>query len=257
MKKAWVICAALSLLRSVPALGQDTALENGVAVTVPDSAAKEVHTYYLDVPASADSLVVLSAGGTGTAVIYGNESAPAGEFSSIAWLNPDGYVVPVYGGERWYFEVDGHTNGFSGGLRLVALGARYMFPGAPRKISGGAASQAWFYVRLSEPQPTLKVTLSGGSGNPDLVVHELLGPETCSSTAAGTTEVCTFDAPTTGFWAIQVVGTADYADVELLVSHPGGGGGGILPPATLAGLGFAGFVAFARRRLRGRPAPAP
>lgn len=100
-------------------------------------------------------------------------------------------------------------------------------------LSGARGSNAEYSIDIPAGATNLVVTLSGGSGDPDLYVRfgskPTINTYDCRSFDSGTTERCAFAAPRTGKYYILVRGYTSYSGVTLAVTYdeatpPTGGG---------------------------------
>lgn len=91
---------------------------------------------------------------------------------------------------------------------------------APVRVSGETEQSRWYVVRTDEKTEKLEVTLSGGTGDPDLYMWE---PGTwegarmiCESFTPTTSERCVINNPKPGLWSIEVFAhSRAMRDVEL------------------------------------------
>ncbi|MBX3133700.1 MAG: PPC domain-containing protein [Gemmatimonadaceae bacterium] len=101
------------------------------------------------------------------------------------------------------------------GPRLVELVANQSVT-----VSGRTGSERLFRLEVPEGAGTLRVRLTEGAGDPDLIMRYGARPEpglvTCLSESDGPEEECLIDAPTAGNWYILVYGYTAYDDVRLI-----------------------------------------
>jgi hypothetical protein len=93
--------------------------------------------------------------------------------------------------------------------------------GTARLVSGaGGDSETYFTVVVPSGAPALRVSLSGGSGDADLVIRFGARPVPasfdCGSFGMASTEECIVASPTAGTWHILVLGSTAYSGVQLL-----------------------------------------
>jgi serine protease len=95
-------------------------------------------------------------------------------------------------------------------------------PGQPRFVSGGQNTSRTFTVEVPPGTGTLRIQLTEGTGDADLVVRFGAPPAAgfydCISEAFENAEECLFDVPDPGTWYITVVGYDDYRDARLLAT---------------------------------------
>lgn len=92
--------------------------------------------------------------------------------------------------------------------------------GTPQSVSGaGGNSEKFYTVVVPAGAPALRVTLSGGSGDADLVIRfgaqPVPGNFDCGSFGPSNTEECIVPNPAAGTWHILVLGTAAYSGASL------------------------------------------
>lgn len=87
-------------------------------------------------------------------------------------------------------------------------------------ISGRVGSERLYRVEVPAGTGTLRVRLTDGAGDPDLIMRYGARPEpglvTCLSESDGPDEECLIDSPTAGSWYILVYGYTAYDDVRLI-----------------------------------------
>ena len=244
-----------------------TELLNGLPETV-SGASTSIAAFYLNVPAGITSLVFSTSGGSGDPDIYVNFGQPY-----LTTADPTPECISSGGSTEeyceilnptaglWYVEVYGFAAYSNTGL--LGIAATALTDDVAVTVAGGSGSLTWFYIDVPDGQRRLTATTSGGSGDPDLFVVEepdlFLVEETCSSVEVGPADSCQVESPAAGRWYVLVQGFTSFSGVslEVNVTAPGGGGGGALAPGTAGALLLAALAGLARRRFRGRPAPAP
>ncbi|TMO69711.1 M28 family metallopeptidase [Pseudoalteromonas aurantia] len=206
----------------------DNVLENGVAKTGINGAAKQQLFYSLNVPLNGTNLQFTTAGGTGDADLYvkfgtkptlqsydcKSTNSNSVESCAITPLQVGTYHVMV---EAWNAISD------------VSLTGRYQIQtGAPEPIertenSLTVARGGWlrFNETLASGYQNLTVSLSGGTGDADLYVkHSTDVSDTvhdCRPYKNGNQETCTFDAPAAGQWFIGLKGYSNANGVTLKI----------------------------------------
>lgn len=238
----------LSLIALLPGtlLAQETALENGSPVTVPNTPGGGVRSYYLDVAADMTTLDVVLTGGTGgDADLYVNFDTPSSDFNadchSTDLGNEEQCTIASPTPGRWYVQVHG-ASAFGGGVQLLALAAVALQDDVARSISGVQGSENWYFIQVPGGQGHLTVTTSAGSGNPNMHVGtDLFAAPECGSGSADTTDSCEIDQPSAGPWLVKITGTEAYSGVTLKAEYgveraSSPPEAGALPPASIGGL---------------------
>lgn len=123
-------------------------------------------------------------------------------------------------------------NGCGSGILNALTAVRLAVRGLPRTlvnnvaipVTGAAGSALRYRIAVPVEARNLRVSLSGGSGNPDLYVRYAAEPTTTAYTcrpyqAAGIAEVCTRAMPAVGFWNVNVVGRSAYTRAILRASY--------------------------------------
>lgn len=116
-------------------------------------------------------------------------------------------------------------------------------PGVARTLSGAEGSEREFRVEVPAGTGSLRIALTGGTGDADLYIRFGAAPIPsdfdCGSDSFGEDEECHFDDPTPGTWYIVVVGFEAYSNVSLLATLGSGTGAEVLtsgvPVANLFG----------------------
>ncbi|HXH95208.1 MAG TPA: M4 family metallopeptidase, partial [Thermoanaerobaculia bacterium] len=132
--------------------------------------------------------------------------------------------------------VPGGTGG-GGGVTTLSNG---------QTVTGIAgATGSWTYYKITVPasQASLKINMSGGTGDADLYVK--LGAQPSATVydyrpyLTGNTESVSVTNPAAGDWYIGLNGYAAYSGVSLVATYTGGGGGGgcTTYSGTLSGTG--------------------
>jgi hypothetical protein len=93
--------------------------------------------------------------------------------------------------------------------------------GTPRNVSGaGGGSEKFYTVVVPAGAPALRVSLSGGSGDADIVVRFGADPDPlnydCGSFGFDNDEECIITSPAAGTWHILVLGFDAYSGAQLL-----------------------------------------
>jgi len=239
-----------------PALAAaQTALSNGTYQTVSGSQGQTT-SYYLSIPAGYSSIAFQTSGGTGNVDIAVNlENSGPAECTSAGPNNEEYCEIANPAPGNWYVNLTGATDYQ---VDVLGIAATELLDGVPLTISGFEFESTWYYIDVPSGQSRLTVSMSGGSGDPDLIIGtDLFGAPECYSDNVGPSDSCPVANPAPTRWYVLIFGYTSYAYVTLRADFSTGGGGGALSPLSLAGLLVAGLLGVRRRRFRGRPTPAP
>jgi len=191
-------------------------LSNGVTVSGLAASTGADIVYTMDVPAGATSISFNLSGGTGDADMYVRFGATPTDTTYdcrpyVAGNNETCTATST--GGTYYIRVKAYST-YSG----VSLVGSYTAPGAgPTPIDTttsniSVSKNAWkrYTVNLGTGYSTLTVTMSGGTGDADLYVRQGAQSTTtnydCRPYKNGNNEVCTFNAPASGTWYIDIRG---------------------------------------------------
>jgi len=216
---------------SSPPPPTDGTLQNGVPVTGLSGATGERAFWSLAVPAGQSSLSFSISGGTGDADLYvQNGTKPTlTSYSCRPYLNGNTetcvFSNPVAG--TWWAMLNGYA-AYAGAIltgRYVsgpAGGDPALANGVPVTWLSGAAHSNQFW-RINTPGGrTLKVTISGGTGDADLYVRFGARPTTssyaCRPYLTGNNETCTLPNTSAGDYYVMLRGYAAYSSVSLVGS---------------------------------------
>lgn len=100
-------------------------------------------------------------------------------------------------------------------------GSTVLTLGTPRNVSGaGGGSEKYYTVVVPAGAPALRVSLSGGSGDADIVLRFGANPDPlnydCGSFGSANNEECIITSPAAGTWHILVLGFDAYSGAQLL-----------------------------------------
>lgn len=94
-----------------------------------------------------------------------------------------------------------------------------LVPGTGLVIAGGTGSERLFTIEVPEGTGTLRIQMTGGSGDADMLVRHGARPDfddyDCVSGEIFSEEECIFDLPSAGTWHVLVLGYEAYAGVTL------------------------------------------
>ncbi|MCX4781996.1 collagenase [Streptomyces sp. NBC_01264] len=185
--------------------------------------------FYLDVPAGTGSLKISVSGGTGNADLYyspttwattGNHtarSAQSGNSESLTINNP--------AAGRVYISLHA-VQGFAGVTVSTQFGtAQVECPGTDVRVLGADCSRSnvsatagnyrYFYVNVPAGTGSLKISVSGGTGNADLyyspTTWATTGNHTARSAQSGNTETLTVNNPPAGYLYVSLHAAQDFA----------------------------------------------
>lgn len=96
--------------------------------------------------------------------------------------------------------------------------------GVPKtSLSGATGAQSFFVISVPSGQASLKVTISGGTGDADLYLQSGARPTltsyVCRPYTSGNSETCTVTSPAAGNWYIMLNGYAAYSGVTLTATY--------------------------------------
>jgi len=216
---------------SPPPPPTDGTLQNGVPVTGLSGASGEQAFWSLAVPAGQSILSFKISSGTGDADLYVQTGTKPTltSYSCRPYLNGNSetctFLNPVAG--TWWAMLNGYAP-YSG----VALTATYssgptggdpaLKNGVPVTMLSGATGSKLFW-RINTPAgKTLKVRISGGTGDADLYVRFGSRPTTtsyaCRPYLTGNNETCTVSNTSAGDYYVMLRGYASYSGVSLVGS---------------------------------------
>lgn len=94
-----------------------------------------------------------------------------------------------------------------------------LVPGTGLVIAGGAGSERVFTIEVPEGTGTLRLHMTGGNGDADMVIRHGARPQTgaydCVSEGIFSEEECIFDLPAAGTWYVLVHGYEAYSGATL------------------------------------------
>ncbi|MFY2559110.1 PPC domain-containing protein [Corallococcus terminator] len=226
----------VTLTGTVTAQGTGTSpvrvLTSGQAVSAVSGVVGDWLMYSLQVPAGQTQLSVALSEGTGDADLYLRHGATP-DLTNFACRSSNGgnaesCVVSAPEAGTWYVMVRGYK-AFSG-VKLVGT----VVPPVTALINGqpvlnlSAAKDVMLFYTLEVPaqQTSLKVTLTGGTGDADLYVKRGGLPSTtsydCRSWVSGNAETCTVTSPPAGTYYVMVRAYAAFSGITLLAQTVSG-----------------------------------
>jgi vibriolysin len=226
VKDAW---AAVGVGAPVPDV--DVVLVNGVPVTGLSSPVDGLRFFKLEVPAGATNLRFVLSGGTGDADLYVRRGSRPTEstYDCRSWSSTNSercpFAAPVAG---TYFAMIDAYRAYSGVTltgsydRALPPGDPYLTAGVPvPNLSGASGSNKYWRIARTAGR-TLRVRISGGSGDADLYVYFGSRPTTstylCRPYTAGNTEACSFSNTVAGDYYILLRGFTSYSGVTLVAT---------------------------------------
>ena len=209
----------------------DGTLQNGVPVTGLSGGTGEKAFWSLEVPAGQSSLSFTIAGGTGDADLYvlSGTKPTLSSYSCRPYVNGNTetctFFSPVAG--TWWAMLNGYaayagvtltgrySSGPTGGDPLLSNGVP-----VPGLFGAVGSKQFW---RINTPAgKTLKVRISGGTGDADLYVRFGSRPTTsswaCRPYLTGNNETCTLSNTSAGDYYVMLRGYTTYSGVSLVAS---------------------------------------
>ena len=210
-----------------------TALTNGQAVTgLAASTGNWLH-YTLAVPAGASNLVFTTSGGTGDADLYvrfGSQPTST-TYDCRPYKSGNAESCTIAAPQAGTYHVSLHAYSSFSGVSLVGSygtgGGGTGYPGVElTRTSLSGATSSWQHFTLAVPADatSLKVTISGGTGDADLYVRKGAQPTTtaydCRPYASGNSETCTFTTAVGGAtWYLSLRGYSAYSGVTLTADY--------------------------------------
>ena len=200
-------------------------LSNGVTVPGLAAATGAEILYTMDVPAGATNISFAISGGTGDADMYVRFGAAPTDTNYDCRPYVGGNNETCTGtstGGTYYIRVKAYS-AYSG----VSLVGNYTAAGSgPTPIDSttsniSVATNAWkrYTLNLGSGYSTLSFTMSGGTGDADLYVtngsQSTTSAYDCRPYKSGNNEVCTFNAPASGTWYIDIRGYSAASGVSL------------------------------------------
>ena len=200
-------------------------LVNGVAATGLSASTGADVVYTMTVPAGATNITFDISGGTGDADMYVRFGAAPTDTTYDCRPYVGGNNESCTGtstGGTYYVRVKAYS-AFSG----VSLVGSFTAPGTgPTPIDTTTSNitvsrNAWkrYTLNLGSGYSTLTFNMSGGTGDADLYIRQGAQSTTanydCRPYKTGNTEVCTFNAPASGTWYIDIRGYSAASGVSL------------------------------------------
>lgn len=198
----------------------------GSAVAVSGAADSEKY-FTVVVPAGAPALRVTLSGGSGDAdiAVRFNARPDGANFAcqSSGFDNNEECVIASPTAGTWHILLYGF-DAYSGAQLLAEItdaAVTELTLGVPLAVSGsGGGTEREFTVVVPADAPALRVTLSGGSGDADIVLRFNARPDPlnydCGSFGPATQEECIIANPGAGTWHILLVGFETYGGAQLL-----------------------------------------
>lgn len=199
-------------------------LENGVPVTGLSASTGNDLTYTMVVPAGSSSPSFQMSGGSGDADLYVRYGAAPTDstYDCRPYANGNNETCNMtQGAGTYYVRVKAYSS-FSG----VSLTGSYSGSTGPTPVNTvidtvnvGSGSWARYTYSLPAGYSSLKVSISGGSGDADLYVRYGAPSTTsaydCRPYRWGNEETCTFSNPASGTWYLDVRGYSASSNVTL------------------------------------------
>lgn len=203
-------------------------LTNGQTLSGITGVAKEQFIYTLAVPQSASNLKFIMTGGTGDADLYVryNQAPTLNDYDCKSTTSSSNERCDINPSSEGVYYVMVHA---WNAIENVSLTGSYNEGGSIEpinrsitNISVSAGSWQRFSQSLNTQFASLDITMSGGSGDADLYVNfgtpssdfEYL----CRPYKNGNSETCSFSAPQTGNWYIDLKGYSNASNVTLSIN---------------------------------------
>ncbi|WP_251073189.1 collagenase [Streptomyces sp. ISL-43] len=189
--------------------------------------------FYLNVPAGTTSLKITVSGGTGNADLYYSpttwattnnytaRSAQSGNTETLTINNPpSGYVYISLYAVQDFANVTVSTRFGAAPSECTATDTRVLAADCIRSgVSATAGNYRYFYLNVPAGTTSLKITVSGGTGNADLYYSPTTWATTNNYTArsaqSGNTETLTINNPPSGYVYISLHAVQDFANVTV------------------------------------------
>jgi len=230
MLRGYTSYAGVTLKATYSAAISVKALTNGVPATGLGGGANAELYYSISVPAGQTKLTIAMSGGTGDADLYvKKDSLPTtSSYDYRPYLSGNNETVSVDNptAGTWYIMIRGYST-FAGVTLLATVSGAStgtaLNDGVPvTNVSGAAASEKTYHIDLPAGVKTLRIEMSGGTGDADLYVRLKSPPTTTEYDyrpyLSGNNESVTIDAPAAGTWFVMVRGYSDYSGVTLKAS---------------------------------------
>ncbi len=210
----------------------DGVLTNGVAQTGLSDATGGQKFWRIDVPAGQTSLTISMTGGTGDADLYVQSGAKptltAYACRPYKTGNTESCVFTPPAQGSYYVMLDAYA-AYSGVTLTVTYAATqgagdpYLTNGVAVTAIGGAINSAQYWRIAAPAGKTLKVSISGGTGDVDLYTRFGARPTTttysCRPYLTGNAESCTTAGTQAGDYYVMLRGYAAYTGVSLVASY--------------------------------------
>lgn len=207
-----------------------TKLENGVAKTALTGAASSEQGFTLEVPAGATALTFKISGGTGDVDLYVKfGSAPTTSvYDCRPYQNGNNETCTITNVQAGTYYVSLRAFSAYSGVSLVTSystgGGNTSGSINETNVSGAANAWKHFSLTVAPGTASLKVTMSGGSGDADLYVRSGLQPTTstynCRPYKTGNNETCTITNPAAGTWYVSLLGYSAYTGITVKATAP-------------------------------------
>lgn len=206
----------------------DNVLKNNVPVSLSVKRGQSLN-YTFDVPNGATNIKVAMSGGTGDADLYvkRGQKPTDSSYDCRPYKNGNDEACTLTTTGKYYVTVKGYSA--TTGVTLVGT---YDEEGddTPKPINKtieniSVATRQWNHfdtLTLPEGYKTLKVIISGGTGDADLYVRRGAQATTssyeCRPYKNGNAETCTITNPKAGVWYFSARGYRDASDVKATIS---------------------------------------
>ncbi len=214
--------------------GNETELENDVAVSGLSGATGSTAFWTFEIPAGATNLNIKISGGSGDADLYVKRgSAPTtASYDCRPYVggNNESCDFATPGTGIWHVMIRGYS-AFSGVTLVASWTEEDPGPGpgpsddellnnVPKTgISGATGSLTYYTINVPAGASNLVVNMSGGTGDADLYVKSGSKPTTsvydCRPYVGGNSESCSFESPTAGVWHVMIRGYSAFSGTSI------------------------------------------
>jgi hypothetical protein len=208
-------------------------LTQGVPVTDLAGTAGSQQFFSIEVPSNVETLEIKMSGGTGDADLYvrNGELPTTSDYDYRPYLTGSNELVTITKSTAgtWYIMVRGYQ-AFSGVTLLVTFGSAISDGVTPlvngvavTGLAGDTASETFYKIDVPADQNSLRIEISGGTGDADLYVRIGDKPTThlwdYRPFVLGNKETVTIDDPKAGTYYIMIRGYMAYTGVTLKATY--------------------------------------
>ncbi|MEL7022693.1 MAG: S8 family peptidase [Pseudomonadota bacterium] len=210
--------------------GGDDVLENGVAETGLSASTGAELRFTLEVPAGATNLSFQIGGGSGDADLYVRFGSPptTATYDCRPYRNGNSETCNISNVQAGTYHVMVRAWSTFSGVTLTGSfdepsgggGGNQGGSGSLNDLSASRGNWLRYTIDIPSGMSTLRVEISGGSGDADLYLRRGSQPTTsaydCRPYRNGNSEVCTINNPQAGTWHIGIRAYRTFSGVDLL-----------------------------------------